>query len=173
MFIIYVYLDVGPITLIQFLHHYTSSLGSRCVPRLGEGLSVPLPNYPVLCCPLPDHVALTVFIQVGSQPLGWTPSSSFLVVWSPSMTREVHRSSFRRLMCPAQDHFISPTLLIMSTTFVISLTLMLVLLSWYLMLSILLSILVQQYQANVIPCLGSIGIHGHNVHTSKTLCAAE
>ena len=30
-----------------------SSLGSRCIPWLGEGLSMPSPNYPVLCCPLP------------------------------------------------------------------------------------------------------------------------
>ena len=41
------------------------------------------PNYPVLWCPLPDRVAL-VFIQVISPPLGWSPLSSFLVIWSPS-----------------------------------------------------------------------------------------
>ena len=38
------------------------------------------------------------------------------------VTREVHRSSFRRLICPAQDHFIVLTLLITSMTFVLSLT---------------------------------------------------
>ena len=31
----------------------SSSLGSRCVPWLGEGLSMSSPNDPVLCCPLP------------------------------------------------------------------------------------------------------------------------
>ena len=36
-------------------HH--NSLGSRCVPWLGEGLSMPSPNYPVLCFPLPYRVA--------------------------------------------------------------------------------------------------------------------
>ena len=35
----------------------SSSLGSRCVPWLGEGLSMPSPNYPVLCFPLPYRVA--------------------------------------------------------------------------------------------------------------------
>ena len=35
----------------------SSSLGSRCVPWLGEGLSMLSPNYPVLCFPLPYRVA--------------------------------------------------------------------------------------------------------------------
>ena len=35
----------------------SSSLGSRCVPWLGEGLSMPSPNYPILCFPLPYRVA--------------------------------------------------------------------------------------------------------------------
>ena len=66
----------------------SSSLGSRSVPWLGEGLSMPSPSYPVLCFPLPDRVA-PVFVQVvspplGSPPLGWSPLSSFLVIWSPS-----------------------------------------------------------------------------------------
>ena len=58
------------------------------------------------------------------------------------VTREVHRSSLRRLICPAQDHFIFLTVLIISMTFVLSLTQMLVFLSLYVMLSILHSILV-------------------------------
>ena len=56
------------------------------------------------------------------------------------MTREVHRSSLRRLICPAQNHFIFLTVLIISMTFVLSLTQMLVFLSLYVMMSILLSI---------------------------------
>ena len=36
----------------------------------------------VLCCPLPYRVA-PVFVQVVSPPLGWSPLSSFLVIWSP------------------------------------------------------------------------------------------
>ena len=61
----------------------SSSLGSRCVPWLGEGLIMSSPNYPVLCCPLPYRVA-PVFVQVVSPPLGWSPLPSFLVIWSPS-----------------------------------------------------------------------------------------
>ena len=41
----------------------SSSLGSRCVPWLGEGLGISSPNDPVLCCPLPYRVA-PVFVQV-------------------------------------------------------------------------------------------------------------
>ena len=41
------------------------------------------PNDPVLCCPLPYRVA-PVFVQVVSPQLGWSPLSSFLVIWSPS-----------------------------------------------------------------------------------------
>ena len=77
------------------------------------------------------------------------------------VTRDVHRSSLRRLICPAQDHFIFLTCLITSTrvashlarsdtpsitcivaclltsmTFVLSLTQMFVFLSFYVMLSI-------------------------------------
>ena len=41
------------------------------------------PNDPVLCCPLPYRVA-PVFVQVVSPPLGWSPLTSFLVIWSPT-----------------------------------------------------------------------------------------
>ena len=44
---------------------------------------MPSTNYPVLSCPLSYRVA-PVFVQVVSQPLGWSPLSSFLVIWSPS-----------------------------------------------------------------------------------------
>ena len=89
----------------QFINTLSSSLGSRCVPWLGKGLSMSSPNDPVLCCPLSYRVA-PVFVQVVSPPLGWSPLSSFLVISLQVVTREVHRSSLRRLICPAQDHFI-------------------------------------------------------------------
>ena len=57
------------------------------------------------------------------------------------VTREVHRSSLRRFICPAQDHFIFLTVLIISMSFVLSLTQMLIFLYLYVMLSILLSML--------------------------------
>ena len=59
----------------------SSSLGSHCVPWLGEGLSMSSPDDPVLCCPLPYRVA-PVFVQVVSPPLGWSPFSSFLIMVS-------------------------------------------------------------------------------------------
>ena len=43
---------------------------------------MPPPSYPVLCCPLPDPVG-PVFAQVISLPLGWSPLSYFIVIWSP------------------------------------------------------------------------------------------
>ena len=60
------------------------------------------------------------------------------------VTRDVRRSSSRRLMCAAQDHLIFLTLLINITSMTcdLSLTQMLVSLSFHLMLSILLSMLV-------------------------------
>ncbi len=70
------------------------------------------------------------------------PCRLFLSYGLRVVTREVHRLSLRRLIHPAQDHFIFLTVWIMSMSFVLSLTQMLVLLSMYVMLSILLSILV-------------------------------
>ena len=59
------------------------------------------------------------------------------VVGHQVVTRDVHRSSFRRLMCPAQYHFIVLALLIMSIPFVLSITHnILVLLSLFVRLSI-------------------------------------
>ena len=87
----------------------SSSLGgSRCVPWLGEGLSMSSPNDPVLCCPLPYRVA-PVFVQVVSPPLGWAPLSSFLVIklWSPSGDARGPSVVFEavNMPCPGQFHF--------------------------------------------------------------------
>ena len=59
-------------------------------------------------------------------------------------------------MCPAQDHFIFLTLLIISDFFVLSLTQILVFLSLYVMLSILLSILVCAAASLFCACLVSV-----------------
>ena len=74
------------------------------------------------------------------------------------VTSEVRRSSLRRLICPAQDHFIFLTLLIISMTFVLSLTQMLVFLSLYVMLSILLSSLVSAAESLSCACLVSFHV---------------
>ena len=117
----------------------SSSLGSRYVPWLGEGLSMPSPNRPVLCCPLPYRVA-PVFVQVALHRLAGLPCRLFLSYGLHVVTRVVHQLSLRRLICPAQDHFIFLTVFIIAMNVVLSLTQMLVLLYLYVMLSILLSI---------------------------------
>ena len=53
----------GVTAMAHRLTSSSSSLGSRCIPWLGEGLSMSSPNDPVLCCPLPYRVA-PVFVQV-------------------------------------------------------------------------------------------------------------
>ena len=64
------------------------------------------PNYPVLCCPLPYRVA-PVFVYVVSPPLGWSPLSSFLVIWSPSGDTRGPSVIFEAvdLPCPGPFHF--------------------------------------------------------------------
>ena len=86
--------------------HHSSSLGSRCVPWLGEGLSMLSPNYPVLCFPLPYRVA-PVFVQVVSPSLGWSPLSSFLVIWSPTGDTRGPSVVFEAvdMPCPGPFHF--------------------------------------------------------------------
>ena len=85
----------------------SSSLGSHCVPWLGEGLSIPSPNYPVLWFPLPCGVTLGQYLSRSSlHRLAGLPCRLFLSYRLQVVTREVLRSSLRRLICPAQDHFI-------------------------------------------------------------------
>ena len=74
---------VSNIIAQEVLTFISSSLGSRCVPWLGESFSMTSPDYPVLCRLLPYRV-VPVFVQVVSPPLGWSPLSSFLVIWTPS-----------------------------------------------------------------------------------------
>ena len=97
------------------------------------------------CLVLSSAISCRSSICLGRLSTAWLVS---LVVFSchnglQVVTREVHRSSLRRLICPAQDHFICLTVVIISMTFILSLTQMLVFLSLYVMLSILLSIFVR------------------------------
>ena len=94
---------------------------------------MPSPNYHVLCCPLPYIVTLQYLSRSSLHRLAGHPCRLFLSYGFQVVTREIHRSSLRRLICPAQDHFSCLKVLIIS---------MLVFLSLYVMLSILLSILV-------------------------------
>ena len=66
------------------------------------------PNYPFLCCPLPDRVA-PVFVRVVSPPFGWSPLSSFLVIilWSPCGDTRGPSVVFEAvdMPCPGRFHF--------------------------------------------------------------------
>ena len=100
--------------------------------------------------------------------LAGLPCRLFLSYGIQVMTSKVHRSSLRRLICPAQDHFIFLTVLIISMTFVLSLTQMLVFLSLYVMLSILLSILVCAAASLFFACLVSVQVYAPYVIAGST-----
>ena len=81
----------------------------------------------VFCCPLSLSLSLSanrlclcqiVSLQYLSRSplhrLAGLPSRIFLSYGLQVVTRNVHRSSLRRLVCPAQDHFTFLTLLIIS-----------------------------------------------------------
>ena len=104
------------------------------------------------------------------------PWHIFLSYGLQVVTRGVHRSSSRRLICPAQGHFILLTVLIISMTVVLSLTQMFVILSLYVMLSILLSILVCAAPSLFCACLVSVQVSAPYVvagSTQQSLQAVE
>ena len=71
-------------TLIRPIMISSPSLGSRSVlAAVGRRPQHAVSKLACLCCPLPDRIA-PVLVQVVSPPLGWSPLSSFLVIWSPS-----------------------------------------------------------------------------------------
>ena len=89
-----------------------------------------------LSCTVLCHIVSLQYLSRSSlHRLAGLPCRLFLSYGLQSVTREVHRSSLRRLICSAQDYFIFLTVLIISMSFVLSLTQMLVLLSLYVMLS--------------------------------------
>ena len=110
-----------------------------------------------LSCAFLCHIVSLQYLSRSSlHRLAGLPCRIFLSYGLQVVTREVHRSSLRHLICPAQDHFIFLTVLIISMTFVLSLTQMLVFLSVYVMLSILLSILVCAAASLFCACLVSV-----------------
>ena len=118
-----------------------SSLGGRSA-RGWAKASVCRLQVSLSCAVLCHIVSLQYLARSSLHRLAGLPCRLFLSYGLQVVTREVHRSSLRRLICPAQDHLMFLTLLIISMTFVFSLTQMLVFLYLYVMLSILLSILV-------------------------------
>ena len=94
------------------------------------------------CAVLCQMVSLQYLSRSSLHRLAGLPCRLFLSYGLQVVTREVQRSHLRRLICPAQDHLIFLTMLIIPMTFVLSLTQMLVLLSVFGIFIILLSILV-------------------------------
>ena len=125
------------------------------------------PNDPVLCCPLPYRVA-PVFVQVVPPPLGWSPLSSFLVIWSPRGDTRGPSVVFEavNMPCPGPFHFSHSVDYIYE--FFLSLTQLLVLLSLYVMLSILLSILVCAASSLFCACLVSVHVSAPYVIAGST-----
>ena len=172
---------------LQFLlkESFKSIIWGQCIKKLAKIIIIIIIRQPL--CPMvgrrPQHavsklpcLVLSSAISCSSICLGplstaWLDS---LVVFSCDMVskwwhHEVHRSSLRRLICPAQDHFIFLTVLIISMTFVFSLTQMLVFLSVYVMLSILLSILVCAAASLFCACLVSVQVSAPYVIAAKML----
>ena len=116
---------LSKVSLFLSVFSSSSSLGSRSVPSLGEGLSMPPPSWPVLCSPLPDRVA-PVFVQIVSPPLRWSPLSSFLVVWAPRgdthgpsvVFEAVDRWTSRVPTWSPHVHFFSDAVYVVETSFV-------------------------------------------------------
>ena len=122
-----------------------------------------------LSCAFLCHIVSLQYLSRSSlHRLAGLPCLLFLSYGLQVVTREVHRSSLRRLICPAQDHFIFLTVLIISMTFVLSLTQMLVFLSVYVMLSILLSILVCAAASLFCACLVSVQVSAPCVIAGST-----
>ena len=112
-----------------------------------------------LSCAFLCHIVSLQYLSRSSlHRLAGLPCRHFLSYGLQVVTRDVHQSSLRWLICPAQDHFIFLTVLIISMTFVHCLTQMLVFLSLYVMLSILLSILVCAVASLFCACLVSVQV---------------
>ena len=118
---------------------------------------MPSPNYPVLSCPLSYRVA-PVFVQVVSPPLGWSPLSSFLVIWSPSGDTRGPSVVFEAvdMPCPGPFHFSHSVHYIYDFCPLPDINVGL--LSLYVMFSVLLSILVCAAASLFCACLVSIQV---------------
>ena len=122
------------------------------------------PQINLSCAFLCHIVSLQYLSRSSLHRLARLPCRLFLSYCLQVVTREVHLSSLRRLVCPAQDHFIVLTVLIIYMTFVLSLAQMLVFLSLYVMLSMLLSILVCAAASLFCACLVSVQVSAPLCH---------
>ena len=74
------------------------------------------------CLVLSSAISCRSSICLGRPSAAWLVSHVVFSCGHQVVTREVLRSSWRRFICPAQDHFIFLSVLIISMTFVLSLT---------------------------------------------------
>ena len=130
--------DRTGVVRIIIIHHHWAAVVSRGWAKASACCLQVSQSCAVLC----QIVSLQYLSRSPLHRLAGLPCRLFLLYGLLVVTRVVHRSSLRRLICSAQDHFIFLTLLIISMTLVFSLTQTLVFLSLYVMLSIPLSILV-------------------------------
>ena len=105
-------------------HHWTAVVSRGWEKASACRLQVSMSGA-VLC----HMLSLQHFSSSSLHRLAGLPCRIFLSYGLQVVTREVHRSSWMRLICPAQGHFIFLTVLIIYVTFVLSLTQMLVSLS--------------------------------------------
>ena len=122
-----------------------------------------------LSCAVLCHIVSLQYLSRSSlHRLAGIPCRLFLSYGFQVVEREVHRLSLRRLICPTQYHFIILTVYIIYMTFVLSLTQMLDILSLYVMLSILLSILVCAAASLFCACLVSVQVSAPYVIAGST-----
>ena len=120
------------------------------------------------CAFLCHIVSLQCLSRSSLHRLAGLPCRFFLSYGLQEVTRQIHPSSLRWLICPAQDHFIFLTVLIIYMTFVLPRTQMLVFLYLYVMLSILLSILVFAAASLLCACLVSVHVSAPYVIAGST-----
>ena len=121
------------------------------------------------CLVLSSAISCRSSICLGRLSTAWLVSLVvFSCHWSPSADTRGPSVVFEAVECPAQDHFIFLTVLIISMTCVLSLTHMLVFLSLYVMLSILLSILVCAAASLFCACLVSVQVSAPYVIAGST-----
>ena len=83
-------------------HHHWAAMVSR-----GWAMASACRLHVSLSCAVRCHIVSLQYLSRSSlHRLAGLPCRFFLLYDLQVVTREVHRSSFRRLMCPAQDHFI-------------------------------------------------------------------
>ena len=118
---------------LQFCHHHhwAAGVATRWAKASACHLHVSLS-----CAVLYQIVSLQYLSRSSLHRLAGLPCCLILLSGLQVVIRELHRSSLRWLMCPVMDLFNRLTLLIISTTFVLSLTQMLILLPMCVVLSI-------------------------------------